>query len=342
MRLDDLKARLFSTNDGRDVCEAINKLAKLAANGNDEAKTVLAEYVRDGAIDHMKAHACSSLAKAVKEPHAEFAEFFREGLADPGVRYWSILDYTNSAGKRAYDELIRLAEDDGLPLAERAHAIKCISRFSKQTFDRRLPADPGFWKKEHLRPFEVRAWAASGYADGVDYAPPKRHPALDNPQTDFEKIVHKLDKKLAKERKKRQDLAEPTDWLVIADSQDINRIKARWELPATYLDFLTRFSPLRVIISARKFYNPFWLFGARELLEGQNGYAFNPIENQPIPDWPGHLVVIASHGGDPDVLDLSDSDGNDASILTAEHGSGAWNFEPAADSFMKFLEQLAR
>ena len=53
------------------------------------------------------------------------------------------------------------------------------------------------------------------------------------------------------------------------------------------------------------------------------------------------LVVIASHGGDPFVLDLSRSDGRDAPILTAEHGTGEWNFEKAADSFLAFLEELA-
>ena len=34
-------------------------------------------------------------------------------------------------------------------------------------------------------------------------------------------------------------------------------------------------------------------------------------ERSRIPDWPGHLVVIGSHGGDPYALDLSQSDGVD-------------------------------
>jgi hypothetical protein len=40
MKLDDLKASLFSATDGRDVCELINNLAKLAEKGNDEAKSM--------------------------------------------------------------------------------------------------------------------------------------------------------------------------------------------------------------------------------------------------------------------------------------------------------------
>lgn len=341
MKLDDLKTSLLSTDDGRVACDAIDKLAKLAAKGDNEAKAVLATYVRDGKIKHMKSHACSCLADAIKEPHPGFAAVFHEGLADPDVRYWSILGYVNAAGKAVYPELIRLAEDETLPLEHRAHAIKCISKLSKQKFDRGAPSDPGFWKERHFRLAELRAWAASGYPDGIGYAPPNRHPAIDNPQTDFEKIVHKLDKKLARARKKEQDLAAPTDWIVVADSQDIDRITARWNLPSTYLDFLTRFSPLRVIIRTRKFYNSFWLFGAGDLLVGQNGYAFDPTEKKSIPDWPQYLVVIGSHGGDPYVLDLSRSDGTDAPVLTAEHGAGEWKFEPAADSFTNFLKQLA-
>ena len=36
--LNDLREFLFSTNDGVDACEAINKLADLAEQGSDEAK----------------------------------------------------------------------------------------------------------------------------------------------------------------------------------------------------------------------------------------------------------------------------------------------------------------
>jgi hypothetical protein len=81
---------------------------------------------------------------------------------------------------------------------------------------------------------------------------------------------------------------------------------------------------------------------AAELLEGQDGYSFNPIEKTPIADWPEHLVVVASHGGDPYALDLSQSNGSDAPILTAEHGAGVWEFERAFDSFVQFLVSLAK
>lgn len=151
--------------------------------------------------------------------------------------------------------------------------------------------------------------------------------------------MSRLDKKLAK---KRHDLADPTAWLAVAAPEDIQRIKARWALPLIYLDFLTRFSPIKVTIENRKFYNHFQLFGAGELIEAQEGYSFNSVEKRPIEDWPSHLMVIASHGGDPFVLNLSKSDGKDAPVETAEHGAGVWDFSQVAASFSAFLETLAK
>ena len=341
-KLDDLNAALFAARDGGEACDAINELEKYAQKGNEQAKAVLALYVSKGSINHMRTHACSCLAASVKEPHVEFATLFRKGLSDPDLRYWSILGYLNSVGKGAYKELARMAANTSIRLEERAHAVKCLARFSKQTFDRGLPSDPGFWKETDLRLSELKAWAKDGYRDGKGYSPPNRHAALDKPRTALEKIVSRFDKKLSKKRRVWQDLAEPTDWLALAAPEDIQHIKARWKLPSIYLNFLTRFSPIKVTIESRRFYNHFQLFGASELLEAQEGYSYNPVEQEPIEDWPAHLVVVASHGGDPFVLDLSKSDGKDAPVDTAEHGAGVWEFEPVADSFCEFLAQLAK
>jgi hypothetical protein len=340
--LDDLNAALFTAKDGVAACDAINKLSKLAEKGNEGAKAVLADYVTNGPISHLRGYSCSRLAGSITEPNVVFAALFRTGLSDPALRYWSILGYVNSAGKGSYKELTDIAHDTTLSLAERGHAIKCLARFSKQRFDRQLPSDPGYWKESDLRLSEVMAWAQDGYPDGHGYSEPIRHSALDQPKTAFDKIVSRLDTKLAKKRHQRQDLAEPTAWLAIASSEDIERIKARWKLPSIYLDFLTRFSPIKATIESRRFYNHFQLFGAGELIEAQLGYSFNPVEQQPIEDWPKHLVVIANHGGDPFVLDLSKSDGKDAPVDTAEHGAGAWAFSRESDSFCAFLETLAR
>jgi hypothetical protein len=341
-KLDDLKVALFAANDARVACDAINKLTKYAEKGSAEAKQTLAHYAKGGQIDHMREHACASLAGTVNETDAEFVSLFRQGLSDPAISFWSILGCINSAGRAAYADLVRLAEDETVRLQERAHAVKCLARSSGQRFDRGLPSNPGFWIATDLRIDEVRTWAKNGYPDGEGYSKPQRHAALDNPTTEFEGIVSRFDKKLAKRREDPPDFANPMDWLALAAPEDMQRIKAKWDLPSLYLDFLTRFSPVKVVLESQKFYNGFQLFGAAELIEAQDGYSFNPIEQQPIEDWPAHFVVIASHGGDPYVLDLSKSDGNDAPIKTAQHGTGFWKFRQIAASFHEFLQQLAK
>lgn len=45
---------------------------------------------------------------------------------------------------------------------------------------------------------------------------------------------------------------------------------------------------------------------------------------------------------DPYVMDLSQSDGTDAPVLTAMHGTGAWNFSEVANSFEDFLITLCQ
>jgi hypothetical protein len=214
------------------ACDAINSLAKHAMKGNDQARHALALYVRKGQINHMRAHACSFLAKSVTEPDGEFAELFREAMSVPELRYWSILGYVNLVGKDAYNELAMIAGDTKIPLDDRGHAIKCLARFSRQPFDRQLPADPGHWKEADFRLSEITAWAEAGYPDGQGYFSPIRHASLDNPRTAFEKIVSRLDKKLAKKRQKRQDLADPTNWLTVAAPADMERIKGMWKLPS--------------------------------------------------------------------------------------------------------------
>lgn len=341
-KIEDLKNALFAATDGRVACAATNKLSKHAKNGDEQAKKTLGHYSTDGQLNHVRVFACACLADSVTEPNAEFAALFRRTLQDPQLRYWSILGYMNSEGAAAYPGLVRLAEDTNIPLAERAHAVKCLAVFSRQRFDRSLPADPSYWKESDLRLSEVQAWAQAGYPTGEGYSPPVRHPALDGPATAFEQIVSRLDKKLAKKRRAEQNLAEPENWLAIAAQDEIQGVTARWHLPPAYLDFLTRFSPVRVTLTSKKFDDDLQLFGAGELIEAQNGYSFNSIEQQPLNDWPAHLVVIASHGGDPFVLDLSKADGEDAPVDTAEHGTGLWEWTRFSNTFCEFLERLAR
>ncbi|WLD14173.1 SMI1/KNR4 family protein [Planctellipticum variicoloris] len=340
--VEDLRAKLFSAKDGGVAHSIISKLSKAAESGDDQAKKMLADYALEGPVEHMRETACSTLARAVSEADSDLSQVFQRGLTDPRIRYWSILGFIKTSGRGAYEELARLAADATFSLADRGKAIKCLATHSNQAFDRNLPTDPGFWKEQDLRIAEIAVWAKGGFPEGQGYSEPVRHPALDKPTTPFEKVVSRFDKKLAEQRKQHQDPANPTAWLSPAAPEDIQRITARWTLPDIYLDFLTRFSPINVTISNRTFYNHLQLFGASELIEAQQGYSFNPVEQQPIEDWPPHLLVIASHSGDPFVLDLSKSDGNDAPVDTAEHGTGSWNFGRDADSFSEFLKGLAK
>ena len=46
-------------------------------------------------------------------------------------------------------------------------------------------------------------------------------------------------------------------------------------------------------------YEALELWGLDTLVKGQEGYAYNPVEQKVIKDWDEHLVVIASDAGDP-------------------------------------------
>ena len=334
---------LNSTTDGVVACDAIKGLGKHAQKGDADARATLAEYIHGGKVEHMRDFACSCLANLVDESDREFADVFMHGLADERVRFWSILGCINTLGRKAYGELTKIASDESISVEERAQAVKCLAGCSKQTFDRQLPADPGEWEATDLRIDEITAWAEAGYPDGTGYPVPTRHRTLDKPKTSLDRIASRLDKRLAKKRSERQDLADPTNWLAVADDSDVDQITKRWKLPSVYLDFLTRFSPVKVSIDSRRFWNGgLQLFGAGELIDAQEGYAFDPVKKKKLRGWPKDYVVIASHGGDPFVLDLSSSDGKEAPVLTAEHGTGKWNFDEVAATFEAFLRSLAK
>ena len=342
-KVQKLTESLMAATDGGVACDAINALAKHAAKGDESAKQALADYMLSGQVEHMRDFAGAMLAEEVDESDASLAPQFKAGLTDEAIRLWCILGYANTSGRESYEALTRIAQDESLPVEDRAQAVKCLATSSGQPFDRQLPSDPGEWEETDLRIDEVAAWSHADYPDGGGHTLPTRDPALDKPRTKLEKAAGQLDKRLAKERARQQDPAAPTNWLAVASDTDLDAVTARWDLPSVYLDFLTRFSPIQVLVKKKQFWNGgLQLFGAAELIEAQDGYAFDPVKKRPLRDWPADYVVIASHGGDPFVLDLSSSNGEDAPVLTAEHGTGEWDFEPFAESFEKFLKTLAK
>ncbi len=122
-------------------------------------------------------------------------------------------------------------------------------------------------------------------------------------------------------------------------SNQLSEIKKRWKLPKVYLEYLSTHCE-GDYIEGKNFVNDLLLFGLSDLIEGQYGYSYNPIDKKTIKDWQKEYVVVATDGGDPYVLDLSKSDGNDAPILYAMHGEGKWNFKEYAESFTRFIKDL--
>lgn len=336
-----LSEKLVDATDGVEACGAIDSLAKHARKGDADAKTVLGEYMLEGAIEHMRDHACSCLAELVDDSDSELVSSFESGLSDQTIRYWSILGFSNAVGSKSYKRLTELVQDTSVAIEDRSHAVKCLAAVSQQTFDRDLPDDPGEWEESDIRLDEIIAWAQAGSPGGIGYELPSRHPALDHPKTSLEKIASRLEKRLAKQRGKERQGANPTNWLAVSDIHDLETIASRWKLPAIYRDFLARFGPVNVTIENRRFSNGgLRLFGVADLIEAQHGYAFNPVTNKNIRGWRKSHLVVARHGGDPFVLDLKSSDGSDAPVLTAEHGTGSWEFDEIADSFEAFLKSL--
>lgn len=335
--------QLFAARSGEQAFRNLEKLLQQAEKGATDALTAVVRYMRSGRFDHVREHAAAELAELADEGDAQLANAFRDGLGDDATRYWCLDGYVKSAGRDPYEHVVVIALDKAVETEHRAQAIKCLAVHSGQPFDRGLPEDPAEWTPHDLRIDELRAWAKKGYQEGGGYEPPKRHPALDRPRSRFEKAVAELEKRLASLRNDHQDLANPSNWLTPAEPTDLKAIKNQWKtLPEHYLDFLTRFSPLNVGIPVDdgELAREIRLLGASELIDGQTGYATDK-RGKPLARWPKGHVVIATADADPYVLDLSESDGKDAPVLTAMHGTGKWKFERLADSFEEFVRSLS-
>lgn len=118
-----------------------------------------------------------------------------------------------------------------------------------------------------------------------------------------------------------------------ADKEDMKAAVRRWKLPEEYVYFLKHFVPERVGWSTDD-YISLEIYGARDLVKGQWGYAYNPVTDEDITDWPASYLVIASDEGDPYCIDLARGD---TTVYTAEHGTGSWDFSVACDNLIEFL-----
>ena len=343
INLEKLRQQIIDETDGNKFSKLIQKLLKkFSSTDREYVLNILTEYAKNGQISHWRNFLLSDIVNLVNEDESKYTNFFEWCVTQPKLTYWGIEGLIKTKGKKSFLTLIEIAKNDSLEIETRAKSIKSISIYSKQSFDRNLPEDPGYWKLEDLRIAEVENWQKNGYQEGQGYSKPKTHISLENPKTELEKIVYKFNQKLEKERSKNQDLSNPTNWLVIADENDILNIEKKWKLPENYLLFLKNFSPLNVYIDNKKYFQGLYLYGASELLERQQGYSYNPVTNQISDEWPNNFVVIADAGADPYCIDLSKIKDNDAPIYTSMHGTGEWEFELYADSFLNFLKEIGR
>ena len=336
-----LHRKLFDETDGSKFATLKDRLIK--KHGETDRLVVLeilSAYARDGQLLHWRSSLVNSIV-GLMQPQ-ELQEFFTWAVTMPELTYWGIDGLLKSQGKQAYDTVVAMAVSDHLQLEVKAKAVKSLAVVSRQPFDAGLSPDPGHWKAGSLPLEDVLAWQRAGYPDGAGFAPPATHPSLAKPASALEKAAALLEQRLAKERQQDQDLARPSNWLVVADVADLAAIDQRWTLPAIYRDFLARFSPLRVYIDSEDYFQGLNLYGAADVLKAQLGYSYNPVDQEVIAGWPAHYVVIADAGADPYCLDLSAIDNGDAPVYTAEHGAGAWEFTRHADSFVDFLEEIAK
>lgn len=335
-----LHRKLFDETDGNKFARLKDRLLK--KHGADErcaVRDIFMAYAKEGQLLHWRNFLMTDII-ALAEP-GECGDFFTACLDVPELSYWAVDGMFKSMGKAAYGSLVALAAREDAKLSARAKAIKGLAIVSGQPFDRGLMLDPGHWKAEQLRLAEVLAWQADGYPDGHSFAAPATHPSLAAPQSALEKAAARLEKKLAAQRRRQQDLARPSNWLAIADPADLGQIDARWALPRNYQRFLVCYSPIRVHIAHADYFQGLNVYGAAELLKAQHGYAWNPVTQEAIAEWPEHYLVIADAGADPYCLDLDAISDGDAPVYTAEHGMGAWHFERHADSFVDFLNEIA-
>lgn len=351
MPIEELKMKLFAETDGSKFWNLKSKLIKTySEQARETVIDILIKYLigcRMGMLDiekkvfHLQNDVVSDLVDLIHKGENKYGFFFEWTLTIPDLTYWGIDGLLKAKGNEAYGKLIDLIKEENNALNLRAKAVKSLAVYSKQPFDKGLPEDPGFWEITDFNITTLTEWQQKGYPNGVGYAEPAVHPALVNPVTELEKCASKLDKKLAKARKKEQDLANPSNWLVIANETDIAAIKQKWVLPEIYLLFVKNFSPLNVYIEKKIFNYGLHLYGAKDLIEGQNGYSYNPVTKTKIEEWPSNFLVIGDDGADPYCIETGRSADQEVRVYTCEHGLGTWDFELFADSFLDFLKGLA-
>ena len=116
------------------------------------------------------------------------------------------------------------------------------------------------------------------------------------------------------------------------------KIEERWNLPSSYLEYLrNRAESQYVEIENEETLEriEICLYGAKDLIEGQSGYSYNPVEKAVIEDWDPNFVVIANFDADPFCIDISEKN---SPVYYAMHGMDEWCFDEYCDSLETFLK----
>jgi hypothetical protein len=152
-------------------------------------------------------------------------------------------------------------------------------------------------------------------------------PALNNPKSRLEVSVAELEKAVTVRSEK------PGNFLP-SNQEELTVLTARWNFPKVYVEFLERFGGANVVVGENMIY------GSKNLLEAQSGWAFSSSPDNVIEDWPPEWVVVGQAGEDQHevfILDLSEGDQDDSPVKYLDAGFPEEDFAP---SFQAFLERL--
>lgn len=114
----------------------------------------------------------------------------------------------------------------------------------------------------------------------------------------------------------------------------MKEIKARWNLPEDYFEFLQN-NPNHMFFDTEE-YGEIMIYGANGLIKMQEGYSYNPCTQQIIEDWNPNYVVIGDSSANPFCIDISLEK---SPVYFAYHGAGEWDFTEEFDSLEAFLKQ---
>ena len=297
---------------------------------------LMSRIVKNIDFDHFEYPEKDDLFEKLKNRYYAEYKKRKETSFRPGryESYWIVRLVSLLVRKDAYEFLIDVIKSDDATEI-RSNAMKSLSMVSKQPFDRGLSKDTGHWAQTDIRIKELDAWIAEGCPDGSGYPPPVLDPALFNPTNDFERLVSRLNEKLKKEQD-TSDYSSYDNFLIVPCEEKRTEIFEKYDIRGLYAEFLTRFSPCKAIVTKGAY--EILLYGVHDITENQIGYSIDR-DNHKLEGWRENYLVIADKFGDPYCIDITKQD---SEIFYAKHGEGNWKFKKAYNSFLEFLEYLAK